>query len=284
MFATGGGGVPTSDPVDSADVSVLLLPTQTPADMHFGQLQGDGNTWNQNPTADQWTFPTAGLIQTATSPDTATQPGTVLKATVKGTHAPVTASERRTEFSFRGAGTGYDYWLTNGTTYWWWLRYYMPDRSAYSSGDHVSPWQVHAVTAGNPPAACYLSGTTTSIGGADAPAGTFTQPMGQWVTDILQVKLDPGGTGLLKVWRDGTLVYDESGFAFGISSQFGYIKHGTYVFPGGTGAATYNDFTSGSPTYSELAVYSAGAGLIEDTGYTQTDIANHVGYQTGSAV
>ncbi len=280
-----------SDPVDSGDVRVLLLATQTPANKHFGQAQGDGGTYNQNPGSDAWPFPTAGLWE-STSIAGGNAAGSADTLTTDGDHDPVTGSERRTEWSFRGSGGSYDYDLTLGQTYWFWLRYWMVDRSAYPSvGNfvHISPWQLHSKVGGNPPSANYLIHQTASITGLNDGGSAFTtvtginQPMGQWVTDIVKIKMNPGSSdGLLQVWRDGVSIVDKTGIDFGYAGNDGYIKFGQYVFPGGNGAAIHADLTKTVPIYHDtLVMHVAGAGLVDDGGYSYQNVEDHASNQLG---
>ncbi|MCP3937774.1 MAG: hypothetical protein GY708_20675 [Actinomycetia bacterium] len=286
-----GAAVVPSDPVDSGDVRVLLLATQTPANKHFGQAQGDGATYNQNPTSDTWTFPTAGLWE-STSIAGGNAAGSADTLTTDGDHDPVTGSERRTEWSFRGSGGSYDYDLSLNQTYWVWLRYWMPDRTAYPAGDniHISPWQLHSkVGGGNPPSGHYLDAKTAkaSVTGLNDGGSAFTtitgidQPMDQWVTDIIKVKMNPGTSdGLLQVWRDGVSIVDETGIDFGKAGNDGFVKLGIYVFPGGTGADIYTDLVAGT-TYSSLQLHVAGAGLVDDGPYSFQDVEDHAANQLG---
>ncbi len=281
-----------SDPVDSGDVRVLLLATQAAAAMHFGQAQGDGQSHNQTPTSDTWGFPESGLWEWTTIAG-GNSFGNAITLTTAGDHDPVTGSERRTEFSFNGSGGSYDYDLTLGNTYWFWLRYWMPDRTAYPAGDniHISPWQLHSkVGGGSPPSGHYLDARTglASITGLNDGGSAFTtvtgitQPMGQWVTDVLKIKMNPGSSdGLLKVWRDGVSIVDKTGIDYGRAGNDGYVKLGNYVFPGGTGADIYTDLVAGT-TYSSIQLHVAGAGLIaDDGGYSYQNVEDHASNQLG---
>ncbi|MCP3878133.1 MAG: hypothetical protein GY701_07045, partial [Sulfitobacter sp.] len=289
IAAASRAAVVPSDPIDSGDVRVLLLATQAAAAMHFGQAQGDGQSRNQTPDSDTWGFPESGLWEWTTIAG-GNSFGNAITLTTNGDHDPVTGSERRTEFSLRNSGSGYDYDLTLGNTYWFWLRYWMVDRTAYPSvGNfvHISPWQLHSKVGGNPPSANYLLHQTASITGLKDGGSAFTtvtginQPMGQWVTDIVKIKMNPGTSdGILQVWRDGVSIVDKTGIDFGYAGNDGYIKFGQYVYPGGNGASIHADLTKTVPIYHDtLQLHVAGAGLVDDDSYSYQDIEDHAAHQ-----
>ena len=101
----------------------------------------------------------------------------------------------------------------------------------------------------------------------------------QWVTDIIHIRMNPGTSdGFFKLYRNNSLVVNQTGLDFGKAGGNPYSKHGSYVFPGGTGANTYNDFTGGSPSYSSVLLDLPGSGIIEDTGYTQEQVRDHADF------